>query len=264
MNTDRLERIERPVLYLLVLVLATAVGYLALMPESERKQRAGPSVAATDDAPDDLGPTVADAVDEDNVVGLEERIADAVASKLLAAGCALTGTDECPETPCPPAVVDCENPAAITLNSRFTFFYENARLNEDREVIADSVGVKPARRHLERLDLLSNAFQPCHRADAPVAFAVTGYSSTAEFRVQTTGEPMPESDQLNLTTANLRAQIIGDYLQNQGFNVETKQWSEQDLQRPYLDDARLGVDQQALNRTVFIDLKSAGACDLVR
>ena len=75
---------------------------------------------------------------------------------------------------------------------------------------------------------------------------------------------MPESDELNLTTANLRAQIIGDYLQTQGFNVETKQWSELDLERPYLDDDQLGPDQQALNRTVFVDLKSAGACELAR
>lgn len=262
MNTDRLERIERPVLYLLVLVLATAVGYFALKPESGEKQdELEPSVAATDDVPDDLGPTVAAAVDEGSFVGLEERICRPVANKLLTVGYTPTGASECAETPRPRAVmVDSDDSPSITLNSRFIFFYENARLNEDRQVTADSVGVKPARRYLE---LLANAFQPCHRADAPVEFAVTGYSSTAEFRVQTTGETVPESNEMNLATANLRAQIIGDYLQDQGFKVETKQWSEHDLQHPYPDDVQPSVDQQALNRAVFIDLKSAGACDLV-
>ena len=262
MNTDRLERIERPVLYLLVLVLATAVGYLALMPENGGKRHKLEPSVATDDAPGDLGPTVADAVDEDNLVGLEERIANAVANKLLTVGYTPTGASECVETPRPRAVVvDSDGSPSITLNSRFIFFYENARLNEDRQVTADSVGVKPARQYLE---LFANAFQPCHRADAPVEFAVTGYSSTAEFRVQTTGETVPESNELNLATANLRAQIIGDYLRDQGFKVETKQWSEHDLQRPYPDDVQPSVDQQALNRAVFIDLKSAGACDLAR
>ncbi len=262
MNTDRLERIERPVLYLLVLVLATVAGYLALKPESGGKQgEQEASVAVTDDAPDDLGPTVAAAVDEDSFVGLEKRIADAVANKLLAVGYTPTGAGECAETPCPRAVVVGSDDSPITLVSRFILFYENARLNEDRQVTADSFGVKPVRRYLE---LLAKAFQPCHRADAPVEFAVTGYSSTAEFRVQTTGDTVPESNKLNLTTANLRAQIIGDYLQDQGFKVETKQWSEHDLQRPYPDDVQPSVDQQALNRAVFIDLKSAGACELVR
>ena len=308
---DRRDRVERPVLYLLVLVLATAVGYLVLTRESGRKQDdldLEPIIAAIGDALDRLGPTVADAMDpsldefkqdvardvadrveellshqteavpspinaavartdEGSSGALEGRIADAVANKLLAAGCTLTGTDECdecPPTPCPPVAVDYDDPRSIKLNSRFTFFFENARLNEDRQVTADSFGVKPAARHLKRLELLSNAFQPCHRADAPVEFAVTGFASTAEFRVQPTGEPMSESDELNLMTANLRAQNIGEYLQSRGFNVQTKQWSENDLQRPYLDDGQSGVDQQAVNRTVFIDLKSAGACDLTR
>ena len=65
--------------------------------------------------------------------------------------------------------------------------------------------------------------------------------------------------------ANLRAKIVGDYLLNEGFKVEIKEWlSENDLQRPYLDDVQPGMDQQALNRTVFVELKSAGACDLAR
>ena len=46
-----------------------------------------------------------------------------------------------------------------------------------------------------------------------------------------------------------------------GFQVNPTQPSG-DLQRPYVDDAQPGVDQQALNRTVLIELKSAGTCDL--
>lgn len=288
---DRWERVERPVLYLLVFVLTTAVGWLVFKPAGTTDDDLGPMVAdamATSlaefkqevaaDVENRVGTMLSDhrdlatqvarevaRIDEDDFASLEARIVDAVANKLLAAGFTLTGTGECPETPCPPGVlVDSDDSPWKTLPSRFPLFYKNARLNEDRQVTADSLGIKPALRHLDLLELLSKAFQPCHRADAPVEFAVTGYASTAEFRVQTTGEPMPESDELNLTTANLRAQIIGDYLQTQGFNVETKQWSELDLERPYLDDDQLGPDQQALNRTVFVDLKSAGACELAR
>lgn len=201
--------------------------------------------------------------------GLAERVAEVVFDKLLAEGCQLTTDGECvtPQPPCP-TPLDAEacddSPPSITVNSRFTFLYENARLDADRKVTEDSLGVKLAARHRKRLDLLTNAFLPCSRANHPVKFRVTGYSSTAEFRVRPSGEPMTDSDDLNRETANLRAQIVGDYLRNQGFEVETKQWPEHDLQRPYLDDAQPGMDQQALNRTVFIDLTSAGACDLAR
>ena len=131
----------------------------------------------------------------------------------------------------------------------------------------NSFGVKLAHRHLRRLDLLANAFGPCHRSNNPVEFNVTGYSSTAEFRFQPSGRRLLNSDELNLKTANLRAQIVGTYLKSKGkgFRVTTVQWPQgHDLQRPYLDDVRPGIDQQALNRTVMIELVSAGACDLSR
>ena len=80
-----------------------------------------------------------------------------------------------------------------------------------------------------------------------------------------TPHQLGRTDALNLGVANLRAKIVGDHLLNEGFKVEIKEWlSENDLQRPYLDDVQPGMDQQALNRTVFIELKSAGACDLAR
>lgn len=194
----------------------------------------------------------------DRLADLEERVADAVAAKLLAAGCTVTGTGKCPDCPAAPCP---ELPPEV--KSRHTFLYENARLNEEGEVTADSVGVKLAGRHLKRLALLTNALRPCHRPDAPVVFEVTGFSSTAEFRAQPGGEALSNSDALNLKTANLRRQLVSDYLESQGFHVVSIKWlSEREMQRPYRDEDPQSVAQQALNRTVFVDIKSAGACDL--
>lgn len=195
-----------------------------------------------------------------NLAGLDGRIAEAVSNRLLAEGCTLTSTDECPPTPCP-TPTDCPDPPLTPpeIESRYTFLYENARLDDDGEVTADSVGVKLAPRHRTRIDLLAAALLPCHQAEAaPVEFDVIGYASTAEFRVQPSGGTMPNSGDLNLEAANLRAKIVGTYLQDKGFTVNTTQWSlERPMQRRYQDNAA-----QALNRTVFIDLKSAGGCDL--
>ena len=217
---------------------------------------------------DGLDAAVAEKIED----GLAERIAEAVSGKLLAEGCRLTTEGECPppRPPCPtpPDAEACdEPPPPITVNSRFTFLYENARLDAAQKVTEDSLGVKLAARHHKRLELLTNAFMPCNQADHPVKFRVTGYSSSAEFRVRPSGESMDDSDDLNRRTANLRAKIVGDYLHARGFEVDTKEWPKHDRQRPqrpYLDDAQPGMDQQALNRTVFIELTSAGACDLAR
>ena len=268
-------RIERITLYLVVLALAIAVGWLAFKVNSaevpgevpvdpvvvarslvdcvdceELEQR----FEAVDNALGGLDQTVSDAVR--SLEGLEGRVADAVSSKLLAEGCQVTkAPEECVGAVPPPM-------PPITVNSKFTFLYENARLNEEGEVARNSVGVKLAPRHLKRLQLLTSAFEPCHRADAPVEFEVAGYSSTAEFLVQPDGSPMDKSDELNIKTANLRAQIVGEYLKER-FEVTTKEWpGDRDLERPYVDNAQPGVAQQALNRTVLIELKSAGACDL--
>ena len=213
---------------------------------------------------DGLDAAVAERIED----GLAERIAEAVSGKLLAEGCRLTTDGECPAPqpcPTPPDAEACDDsPPSITVNSRFTFLYENARLDADQKVTEDSLGVKLEARHHKRLELLTNAFTPCNRAAHPVKFRVTGYSSSAEFRVRPSGESMDDSDDLNRRTANLRAKIVGEYLREQGFEVETERWPKVDLQRPYLDDVQPGMDQQALNRTVFIELTSAGACDLAR
>ena len=268
-------RMERITLYLVVLALAVAVGWLAFKIKSPKDSAdpADPVVVeppgdcvdceeleqrfeAVDNALGGLDQTVSAAVG--SLEGLEGRVADAVSRKLLAEGCQVTkAPDDCV------AVVPPPMPTPITVNSKFTFFYENARLNEEGEVARNSVGVKLAPRHLKRLELLTNAFEPCHRADAPVEFEVAGYSSTAEFRTRPDGSPMDKSDELNLQTANLRAEIVGEYLKGQRFAVTTKEWpGDRDLERPYVDNAQPGVAQQALNRTVLIELKSAGTCDL--
>ena len=269
-------RIERITLYLVVLALAIAVGWLAFKVNSAEvpgEVPAGPVVAAelpgdcvdceeleqrfeaVDNALGGLDQTVSNAVR--SLDGLEGRVADAISRKLLAEGCQVTkAPEECVDAVPPPM-------PPITVNSKFTFLYENARLNEEGEVAKNSVGVKLAPRHLKRLELLTNALRPCHGADAPVEFEVAGYSSTAEFLVQPDGSPMDRSDELNIKTANLRAEIVVDYLKERGFQVNPIQWqSGRDLERPYVDDAQPGVAQQALNRTVLIELKSAGACDL--
>ena len=267
-------RMERITLYLVVLALAVAVGWLAFKIKSPQDsadpadsvvveplsdcvdcEELKPRFDAVESALGGLDQTVSDAVR--SLEGLEGRVADAVSGKLLAEGCQVTkATEECVGAVPPPM-------PPITVNSKFTFLYENARLNEEGEVAKNSVGVKLAPRHLKRLELLTNAFEPCHRADAPVEFEVAGYSSTAEFRTRPDGSPMDRSDELNLQTANLRAQIVGEYLKGQRFAVTTKEWpGDRDLERPYVDDAQPGVAQQALNRTVLIELKSAGTCDL--
>ena len=269
-------RIERIVMYVVVLGLAIAVVWLAVTIQEDEDPNGNcagcedglkPRLNAIDAAIDDLGKTVAnvaDAVDRglagfgQELAGLEGRVADAVSRRLLAAGCQVTRSGgECVRNPTPQP----PHPAPVTVNSRFTFLYENARLNEDGKLAPNSVGVKLTDRHLDRLRLLASAFKPCHEKDDPVRFAVTGYASSAEFRSQPDGGPLPDSEALNRETANLRARIVRDYLRSQGFEVEPPR---SDLPRPYRDDAQPGMDQQALNRTVFMELVSAGACGLSR
>ena len=281
-----LERIERIALYGVVLILALAVGYFAWTLRSDDRNQ-GPVADGLDGKLTALERSVANVVAsrvetlisgangdiktalngintslaatvDGKLAGLEGRVANSVYDKLRQAGiCGLTENECVPGTsPAPPT---------MSVASNFTLLYENARLNEERQVAEDSFGIRLAPRHLRRLDLLAGAFQACQRPEEPVKFRVTGYSSTAEFRVEKEAgaQPLPESDQLNLKTANLRAVSVGAYLEDANFAVTTQKWeSFEDLHRPYLDDTQPGVDQQALNRTVFIEVLSAGACDL--
>ena len=279
-------QVERIVLYMVVLALAVAVGYLAYkinggdcascgeldrrlteiettMDSLEKNVDAVKEIASgvdalisahndqTESTLKDINAAVASKI-ADGLAGLEERIANAVVNK-LPAGC-----------PTPKPGGECDRSESLPpATSKFTLLYENARLTENSEITEDSFGVKLEPWHLKHLELLTKAFVPCHRSDDPVEFRVTGYASSAEFRFQPSGDPMPNSDELNRKTANLRAQIVGDHLRNHGFNVATKQWaSTEHLQRPYLDDAPPETDQQALNRTVLIRPAKAGTCDV--
>ena len=237
----RIDIAERIALYAAVLILALGLGSLMWTRQG--------GDCNLDPVTNALGAL------DDKLAGLEGRVANSVYDRLRQAGiCELT------ETECAPGA-----PPAMSVVSNFTLLYENARLNKAREVTEASVGIRLAPRHRRRLELLANAFRACQRPGEPVQFHVTGYSSTAEFRYKkgADAELLPGSDELNLKTANLRAAVVGAYLENLKFTVTTKQWkSYEDLPRPYLDDRQPGVDQQALNRTVFIEVLSAGACDL--
>lgn len=259
-----MRNLERNLLYTAVLLLAVAVGYLAWtisrVPPPLRSDHAEIKAQLTKLAKDlaSQHAAIGEQIAPQSMDGLLELIASIVRGAVKdicdAPQCC---RQACPELP-PPSVV-----------SNFTLLYENARLNEDEDITADSVGVRLAP-HERRLEKIAIAFTACQRKTASaVKFRVTGYSSTAKFRRKgpngEVGEIIRESDKLNLKTANLRAEVVATYLQEKGFEVENRPWdSFEDLIRPYLDDSQPGTDQQALNRTVFIQVLHAGACDLSR
>lgn len=264
-------RFERVFLYVVVLALAIVVGFLILTTDCRWKDGCGtttkgngPLAQLAEDVTAlaaDLGrltemlPDRADsqALIRRQLEHIAPEIADSVYERLRQEGACLSSARSCPGA----------TPASVAAS--FTFLYENARLNDAQQITAESVGVRLAPRHERRLDLLEIAFGACQRDTADVAFAVTGYSSTAEFHVETpegARRPLAKSDELNLATANLRAEVVAARLRAAGFKVTTTQWeSFKALQRPYLDDSEPG-DQQALNRSVFIEVRQAGVCDI--
>ena len=200
-----------------------------------------------------VGEVIKEAFD-DQLTGVDKRVADAVYDKLKREGICELG---CPETP---AAV-----SRVLVGKNFTFLFDNAHLDPERKVKRENKGVKLDGHHVKRLELIVKAFRACQTADAPVLFHIAGYSSTAEFRVETDSgrERLLDSDDLNLATANLRMANVADYLKSRGFEVDGRPWgSIEALNRPYIDDFEPGVDQQALNRTVFLQVKNAGRCDL--
>jgi len=265
-------RFERTFLYVAVLALAIAVGFLAHKVQC-RSQGGCPPQS------EDVWAQLAEQVNslasglgelKEAVLGMEQsqatlirselerlasQIADSVYAKLREDGACLSSAGSCPE-PKPASVVN-----------DFTFLYENARLNDAGEVKADNVGVKLATRHERRLEMLARAFRPCQQEGGPkVSFKVTGYSSTAEFQEESLAggrRRMAKSNEMNRATANLRAKVVAIRLQQAGFEATPTEWkSFEALQRPYLDDSPPGDDQQALNRSVFIEVRDAGACDI--
>ena len=247
---------ERNLLYAAVLLLAVAVGYLAWtisrVPPPLRVDHAEIKAQLTKLAEDlaSQHAAIGEQIAPQSMDGLFDFIASVVREAIKDTIC-----DACPET---------------SVVSNFTLLYKNAHLNDDEDITRNSSGVKLALRHERRLEKIAIAFTACQRETAStVKFRVTGYSSTAKFRRKgpdgEIGEIIDGSDKLNLKTANLRAEVVTAYLREKGFEVENKPWdSFEDLIRPYLDDSQPGTDQQALNRTVFIQVLHAGACDLSR
>ena len=259
------KRSERVVLYVVVLALALFVGYLAFTTDCHRKDGCSgeggetttiesPLARRINGIATQLTEMMAYIKEFQAPIHEPERIADLLYARLRQEGACLSSAGSCPSAA----------PASVAAN--FTFLYENARLNEARQITAESVGVRLAPRHERRLDLLASAFRPCRRDGEDVAFAVTGYSSTAEFHAETPAgdrRPLAESNELNLATANLRAEVVAVRLQQAGFEATPTEWNSfKALQRPYLDDSPPGDDQQALNRSVFIEVRDAGACDI--
>ena len=240
--------LERKLLYAAVLLLAVAVGYLTWIVATAlsdcQREHAEIKVQLAQLA-DDLASQHA-AISE-RVEGLYPHITNTCGT------CRTCGT---PSRDCP----------ASSVVSNFTLLYGNARLNKYEDITEDSVGVRLAPRHERRLERIAVAFKACQReTGSPVKFGVTGYSSTAKFQRENPNRRvgMSNSDDLNLETANLRAKVVADYLRLEDFEVELKQWKFfENLRRPYLDDSPPGTDKEALNRTVFIEVLHAGACDL--
>ena len=256
--------LERVVLWAVVVALAFSVLYLVLTTDCRWKDGCGETTEGESAFVQDINGAVNQLREmlphmAKSQADILERIAPDVADKVYARlrqeGLAFP----------PPEVARAVAPASVV--AHFTFLYENARLNEAQQITGESVGVRLAPRHKRRLDLLEHAFRPCQRVGEGVAFVVTGYSSTAEFLVETPAgdrRPLPESDELNLATANLRAEVVADRLQQAGFEATPTKWTSfEALQRPYLDDSEPG-DQQALNRSVFIEVRDAGACEIGR
>ena len=268
-------RFERVFLYVVVLALAIMVGFLAHKTEcpsedgcskslngGELLSQVAEQVSALASGLGQLREMVRSMGESQGTLIRSEleriapQIADLVYARLRQEGACPSPAGSCPEP----------KPASVVGN--FTFLYENARLNDAQKVTVESVGVKLAPRHERRLAMLERAFLPCQRDGAKVTFQVTGYSSTAEFQEEgPTGDrrPLKNSNELNLTTANLRAEVVATHLQQAGFEADPTAWeSFEVLRRPYLDDSLPGDDQQALNRSVFIHVDDAGTCHIDR
>ena len=243
--------LERKLLYAAVLLLGIVVGYLAWPTE--------PPPVTPPNCPVEHADIEAQltklADDSKNQHAAIRKLVDDLHSHITNT-CGTCRTCGTPPPVCP----------ASSVVSNFTLLYENARLNNDEDITSESVGVRLAPRHERRLEKIAVAFKACQReTGSPVKFGVTGYSSTAKFQRENSDRrvEMPNSDELNLETANFRAEVVADYLRAKDFEVELKQWkSFENLRRPYLDDSPPGTDTEALNRTVFIEVLHAGACDL--
>ena len=160
------------------------------------------------------------------------------------------------------------NSPTVGLQPRIWVVFENARLDEDKRLTAQSHGIAISGRQRERLDKLAQALLACAAPDRPVRLKIQGYSSTREF-VDDGGRRLPDSDDLNLQAANLRAEVVIGHLRSQGLNedagVEIRHvdWQKyEDIRRPFLDSHEevQSMDHELLNRAVFLEVLDAGKC----
>lgn len=175
----------------------------------------------------------------------------------------------------------CEGNAASILRQFVPVTFENGRLryedaaerrNETREdalarLTPNSRGVALTPAQEAELAEYAAAFKAC-AASAPVRLKVQGYSSTREF-ADAQGAAHIHSDALNVKLANLRAQMVIDYLDGQDANAENgvhvlhEPWPDyRAMRRPFQDaGADLpGSAQERLNRVVLVEIQDAGGC----
>lgn len=183
------------------------------------------------------------------------------------------GLDEVPkgDKPTPPSM---PSPAILP---QLPLLFENAKLaprqspGEGWRLSPDSEGVRLTQTHQIALNTFVKAFAPCAKVEGrPVRVKVEGYASTRQFADQG-GRPLPDTDALNLQAANLRAQGVAGYLRDsaqgfgidQGFKIDHEPWpSFEAMRRPFVDrsEALQGTEQEALNRSVVVQVHEAGGC----
>ena len=172
---------------------------------------------------------------------------------------------------------DCGGACSPAILPQLPLLFENAKLaprqspDEGWRLSPDSEGVRLTPVHQIALDTFVKAFAPCAKVEGhPVRVKVEGYASTRQF-VGQGGRPLPDTDALNLQAANLRAWGVAGYLRDsaqgfgidQGFKIDHEPWpSFEAMRRPFVDrsEALQGTEQEALNRSVVVQVHEAGGC----
>ena len=238
-------------LFAAIAALIAAVAYFGVS-NAKRMDEVAEGVGRVEKLLKDLISTIdegiANAVKE-GLEGVDERVADKVLERLLQEGLCLSKGS-------------CGIGARAPMESNFVLFHENARLDSDDSLNEDSYGIRLTDEHKTRLDGIASAFAPCARPpDHAVEFKVSGHSSTAKFKML----PLDDSNRLNRDAANLRAKVVADYLERNGFTANWESWTSYDaIRRPYLDNSEFlsgETAQETLNRSVFIQVVDAGACN---
>ena len=175
----------------------------------------------------------------------------------------------------------CEGPTATppaARQPRIWVTFENARLDKDptgalaplRRLTQDSEGIALSGGQQQRLNALADALRTCALPDRRVRLRIQGYSSTREF-VDAGGQPMRDSQALNVEAANLRAEAVIDHLraaragEDNGVDIDHAAWKGYpQMRRPFLDarDEFESTAPELLNRTVLVEIRDAGGCAL--